>query len=237
MTLLAASPFLDSFIQADFLGKGIYISLLALSILCWVILIQKALLTRTLKQRDAQFYQSFQKQKKNPLSLEVSKESESSLQELYVNLKKQTLELLNKNRHFTKDTKAPATLSQADIDFIDTHTAARINFEVHKLENNLWILSTITTLAPFIGLLGTVWGILVTFSDFQGGMQNQMVLGGLSLALTTTVWGLIIAIPALVGSNYFKHAIAEAEADMEAFTSEVMASLELQYRQVDIHRP
>ena len=101
------------------------------------------------------------------------------------------------------------------------------------MEKNLYILSTIVTLAPFLGLLGTVWGILVSFSDLQGGVQSQMVLGGLSLALTTTVLGLIIAIPALIGNNYLRNAIKVIQNDMESFSNDVMASVELQYRQVD----
>jgi len=234
MYILATHPFLDSFTQADWLGKVIYLSLLALSVICWVLLIQKTWLTRTLHKQAEQFSSVFQKHKKNPLSFEVPSEGRSSLQRVYAIMKKQTLELLNKNRHFSKDTTKPATLSPTDIDFIDSHVTSSIVEEVHSMEKNLWVLSTIVTLAPFVGLLGTVWGILVTFSDLQMGSQSQMVLGGLSLALTTTVLGLIIAIPALIGYNYLKNAIKGLQTDMEAFSGEVMASLELQYRQVDI---
>jgi len=234
MYILATHPFLDSFTESDWLGKVIYLSLFALSVICWVLLIQKTWLTRTLHKQAEQFSSVFQKHKKNPLSFEVPSEGRSSLQRVYAIMKKQTLELLNKNRHFSKDTTKPATLSPTDIDFIDSHVTSSIVEEVHSMEKNLWVLSTIVTLAPFVGLLGTVWGILVTFSDLQMGSQSQMVLGGLSLALTTTVLGLIIAIPALIGYNYLKNAIKGLQTDMEAFSGEVMASLELQYRQVDI---
>src|SRR4029078_12125978 len=110
--------------------------------------------------------------------------------------------------------------------------------QVKHLEKNLYILSTTVSLAPFLGLLGTVWGILTTFSEMQSktaGSTHQMVLGGLSLALATTVLGLLDAIPALIGYNYLKNTIRDLEVDMEGFSTEILASVELQYRQVDIH--
>jgi len=233
MYILSAPPFLDSFIQADWLGKAIYLCLFSTSVICWVLLIQKALLTRSLHQQAMQFTSVFQKHKKNPLSFDLPINTGNPFHKIYSVLKRQTLELLNKNRHFAKDTTQPVTLSPTDIDFIESHVSSSIIEEVHNMEKNLYILSTIVTLAPFLGLLGTVWGILVSFSDLQGGVQSQMVLGGLSLALTTTVLGLIIAIPALIGNNYLRNAIKVIQNDMESFSNDVMASVELQYRQVD----
>ena len=63
-----------------------------------------------------------------------------------------------------------------------------------------------------MGLLGTVWGILVTFSGLQSNglsSANSSVLSGLSMALGTTVFGLVVAIPALVGYNYLKSIIGD----------------------------
>ena len=61
-----------------------------------------------------------------------------------------------------------------------------------------------------------------------------MVIGGLSLALATTVLGLIDAIPALMGYNYLKNTIRDFQTDMEGFSTEILASVEMQYRKVDI---
>lgn len=66
-----------------------------------------------------------------------------------------------------------------------------------------------------------------------GGNTNQMFLGGLSLALATTVLGLVDAIPALVGYNYLKNTIREFRTDMETFSHEMLTTVELQYRKVD----
>ena len=120
---------------------------------------------------------------------------------------------------------------------MESHLASAISTQVKALDSHLYLLSTIVSLGPFLGLLGTVWGILTTFASMQmqtGGGAQQMVLGGLSLALATTVLGLIDAIPALVGYNYLKNAIRDFEVDMETFSNQILASVELQYRQVDI---
>ena len=75
-----------------------------------------------------------------------------------------------------------------------------------------------------------------TFSELQAqsvGSTHQMVLGGLSLALATTVLGLLDAIPALVGYNYLKNTIRDFATEMEGFSNEILAAVELQYRKVD----
>ena len=89
------------------------------------------------------------------------------------------------------------------------------------------------TLAPFLGLLGTVWGILLTFSQIEAkGMSgsNTGMLAGLSLALATTVVGLLVAIPALVGYNYLRNWLREYRREAEEFSHLLLTSVELQYR-------
>ncbi len=237
MLIIAAHPFFASFFQADWLGKSIYLSLLALSVVSWALIIHKYMITNKLHKQATSFHRCFKKHKQSPLNFSLPSKGPNPFHDIYLVLKKQTYELLNKNHQFVKESGKPASLSPTDIDFIDTHVAASIASQVQKLEKNIYILSTIVTLAPFLGLLGTVWGILVFFSQMnahQGGGSSQVMLGGLSLALTTTVLGLIVAIPALIGYNYLKNSIKNIHMEMESFSSEVMASVELQYRQVEI---
>ena len=129
-------------------------------------------------------------------------------------------------------------LSTADIEFIDAQLYSLISLQIKQLDRHLYILATIVSLGPFLGLLGTVWGILTTFSELQtagGGASNQMVIGGLSMALATTVLGLIDAIPALIGYNYLKNGLRDFQTEMEHFSTQILASVEMQYRKVDIH--
>lgn len=241
--VIASNPFFDAYIQSDLLGKLIFLGLIALSICSWIILIHKIWLTQIALKNSKKFQQSFQLQKYNPLHLECesSPSTLNPFKNIYSILKKTTLELLNKNRHFLKlDEKKkerPSFLSGADIEFVEAHLLSGISSVTKYLEKNLFILATIVSLGPFLGLLGTVWGILTTFSDMTahaGGNSHQAVLGGLSLALATTVLGLVDAIPALIGYNYLKNAIRDFELDMQGFAHEILSSVEMQYRKVDV---
>lgn len=243
--ILASNPFFDAYTQSDLLGKLIFIGLIILSICSWIVLLNKLWLTRQAKKNSIQFYESFQLQKINPLSLECDalsrKKTINPFLDLYQVMKKYTLDILGKNRHFglihsEGNQKGVAYLSPNDIDFVACHVAAAINAQTKELEKNLYILSTIVSLAPFLGLLGTVWGILTTFSQLQSqtsGNTHDLVLSGLSLALATTVLGLIDAIPALIGYNYLKNNVRDFAIEMDGFSNEILASVELQYRKVD----
>lgn len=241
--LLVGNPFFDAYIQSDILGKLIFIALISLSIITWIILIHKIILTSHAKKLSLQFWDSFQIQRLNPLSLEVEggtlKNKKSPFQELFSVLKKNTFEILNKNRKFGqskgKKEDLPSFLSPTDIDYVQAQLNTQVFSITKDLEKNLFILSTVVTLAPFLGLLGTVWGILTTFSHMQGSGSHDAILSGLSLALATTVLGLIDAIPALIGYNYLKNYVRDFQTDMESFSNEILASVELQYRQVDVN--
>lgn len=241
----AINPFIDAYTHSDFLGKLIFLGLIFLSICSWIILIHKVFLTYKARKHSSEFYNIFQLQRSNPLSLEcetaTKQKRPNPFFDLYSVLKKHTLDLLNKNRRFGQGAipnsqENSSYLSPSDIEFVDSHLMSTVAAQTKNLERNLFILSTIVSLGPFLGLLGTVWGILTTFSELQaqsGGSTNQMVLGGLSLALATTVLGLLDAIPALIGYNYLKNTISVFETEMEGFSTEILASVEMQYRKVD----
>lgn len=221
------------------------LGLVVLSICSWIILFHKIWLTVQAKKNSLHFQQAFQLQKMTPLNLETdtpfSKSKLNPFATLYSILKKTTLELLNKNRHFSTvkgigRKEELSYLSPSDIEYVEGHLMSSIASQTKYLEKNLFILATIVSLGPFMGLLGTVWGILTTFSDMQNitGSTHQVVLGGLSLALATTVLGLVDAIPALIGYTYLKNNIRDFQTDMEGFAHEILSSVEMQYRKVDL---
>lgn len=251
LIMLNVNPFFESYSQSDLLGKFIFLALYALSICSWSLLIYKIWVTRQAKKHSFRFYEAFQLHKSNPLNLECENLRKQQMYnpflDLYRVLKKQCLEVLAKNRHFNHAPKGdvpsssvapPSYLSLSDIDFVASHLSTQVAYQVKQLEKNLYVLSTTVSLAPFLGLLGTVWGILATFSHLHmqsgGGGANQMVLGGLSMALATTVLGLLDAIPALIGYNYLKNSVRDFTTEMEGFSNEILTAVELQYRKVDL---
>lgn len=240
LNLLAANPFFDAYRESDPLGKMIFIGLVFLSICSWTIIAHKVWLTQKCRKNSASFLAQFHKQKSHPLGIEWNpnkpQKELNPFFEIYMVLKKYTIEILNKNRKFGgQGQESSPSLSQADIDMIDGHLMSKIAYQTKDLDKNLFILSTVVSLGPFLGLLGTVWGILTSFSEMQvqSAANSQAILGGLSLALATTVLGLIDAIPALIGYNYLKNRIQSFETEMEGFSTELLAAVEMQYRQVD----
>lgn len=229
--ILASNPIIDSYFVSDLFGKIIFFSLFILSILTWVLFIQKFRKLRHSKKISLELATSLKNERHHPLSLEPS--IASPFTKLYHVVKQHSLEILNKNRYLTKNEQA--ALSKADIEMLEAHLATEIASQTKLMEKNLFLLSTTVSLAPFLGLLGTVWGILITFSHLQGGGAihgSSAVLGGLSMALGTTVCGLIVAIPALIFYNYLRSGIAHFSSEMESFSSSLLSSVELQYRMV-----
>jgi biopolymer transport protein TolQ len=237
MFMLSSNPILNAYQGADIFGKTIFLILILLSVITWSIFLQKFFLQREIKLKGFQLTQIFQKKRVNPLSLEIP-EAKHPFASLYKTLKNHTLELLQKNCMVVEN-KESVTLSHSDIDLIQAHLMSAISSETKVMEKNLFVLSTIVSLAPFLGLLGTVWGILLTFAELQTGASvnaNSTIMGGLAMALGTTVLGLLVAIPALISYNYLKASIAHLSADMEDFSHVMLASVELQYRQIEVSK-
>ena len=84
--------------------------------------------------------------------------------------------------------------------------------EKPKLEKNLNFLATVGSNAPFVGLLGTVLGIMKAFSDLaqSSGGGNDAVMAGIAHALVATAVGLFVAIPAVIGYNYFQKLVRQS---------------------------
>jgi biopolymer transport protein TolQ len=225
--------FFQAYVQADFFGKLIFFALFILSCGSWVFLIQKFLMLKKVRLSAIRFKKLASLHKEELLNL--NSKSMNSFSVLFNALKKRTLALLDKNHYFAEQNQN--FLSKADIDFLESHLHTMVAKEKGRIEKNLFILSTTVALAPFLGLLGTVWGILVSFKELQAGhsvTSNTVILGGLSTALTTTVLGLLIAIPALISNNYFKSLSKSFTLEMIGFSDFLLSTIELQYRKVDI---
>ena len=102
-----------------------------------------------------------------------------------------------------------------------------------KLESQMILLASAVSGAPFLGLLGTVWGVMDTFGDVAAaGSANLTAMApGVSAALITTVTGLLVAIPAMFGYNFLVTSIRAMTVDMDNFAAEL--SSEMAHRYVD----
>jgi len=103
--------------------------------------------------------------------------------------------------------------------------------EIRKVERYMPWLATTGSVTPFIGLFGTVWGVMDAFSGLgtAGAASLRVVAPGIAEALITTAMGLFTAIPAVIAYNHFLHNIKELGARMDNFAMEVAAMIEKQY--------
>jgi biopolymer transport protein TolQ len=113
---------------------------------------------------------------------------------------------------------------QADLDSIARALRRAANNEVTLLENLLPVLATTGSVAPFIGLFGTVWGVMNSFIGIGnlGNASLAVVAPGIAEALIATAIGLAAAIPAVMAYNYFIRRIRVLESELDAFASDYL---------------
>jgi biopolymer transport protein TolQ len=111
-----------------------------------------------------------------------------------------------------------------------TAMGASVASEIDKLSDRLNILATIGAVAPFVGLFGTVWGIMRSFTGIASAQNTSLavVAPGIAEALFATAIGLFAAIPAVIAYNRFSHGINRIEARLNRFADGFHATLSRQ---------
>lgn len=229
------SIFFKSYADSDIFGKLIFVMLFALSVISWTVLVRKIKLIKFVKSQGKDTQDKVEGSDLKSILFEKSiLLSQNPFSTVLEAISSKTSQILHKNHHFKESQRT--FLSQRDMQVIDEFSSMTIYKEIKSLGNDLFILSTVVSLAPFLGILGTVWGILISLGELQrsSGASNSIVLGGLSTALATTVLGLVIAIPALIAYNYLKNALSQIGSEMEGFSHHILSELELAYRNVEV---
>lgn len=240
------APFIQAYFDADLIGRILYIALILLSFVSWTVLIYKWWITQRVEAESMEFKKIFLTQKHHPLEISFQKKGHGEIPNaffiIYTVLKNKAVEFMKKNEQTShnslfsmssnpEEESKSGYLQVDDFSILEAQANSMIGTLTRYLERNLYILSTIVTLAPFLGLLGTVYGILVTFAGLESGAgSTQQILSGLSLALTTTVIGLVNAIPALIGYSMIKNKISDFEHEMERFAMEILSTFDSHYR-------
>jgi biopolymer transport protein TolQ len=100
-----------------------------------------------------------------------------------------------------------------------------------KLESGLILLAIAVSGSPFLGLLGTVWGVMSTFGHIamQGNATMSAMAPGVSAALVTTVAGLLVAIPSMFGYNWLVHNLRVLTVELDNFAQELVSKMETEY--------
>jgi len=113
-------------------------------------------------------------------------------------------------------------------DDIEKLAQAEAQKQIPQLEARLTALNTISSVSPLLGLLGTVTGMIKSFNVIaQGRVADAALAGGISEALLTTAFGLIVAIPCIIMYNYFARKVEEIVNDMEVYSLEIIDALSM----------
>lgn len=111
---------------------------------------------------------------------------------------------------------------------LERHLEARLSLEKRTLEKRMVILGTLGNNAPFIGLLGTVLGVIRAFHDLgvSAGQGPEVVMQGISEALVATAVGILVALPCVAFYNYLQRRIKDTMVDADRFGKQLIATLE-----------
>ena len=139
---------------------------------------------------------------------------------------------LGENTTKTKvdETKNAIKLGATEIDVVRASLEQAVADQILELERKMIFLATAITISPFLGLFGTVWGIMLAFTDLaiMGKADIQTLAPGVSGALLTTVLGLLVAIPSVVGYNIITSLIKATIVQMDNFVEEFIVKLKIE---------
>jgi biopolymer transport protein TolQ len=211
------------FIQAHIVVKAVMIGLMIASVWVWAIVVDKTILyTRTRRQIE-RFEQIFWSgQNLEELYQSLSSRPTHSIAALFVAAMREW------KRTHEGGARTLAGLTERIEKVMDV-TIAR---EVERLERRLLVLATVGSAGPFIGLFGTVWGIMTSFQSIAASKNTSLavVAPGIAEALFATALGLVAAIPATIFYNKFSNEVGRLAQRLEGFADEFSAILS---RQVD----
>ena len=213
------------FWAAHIVVKFVMLGLLSASIWCWAVIINKFLLFGRTQRSMDRFEQAFW--------------SGNSLEELYQTLSQRPTEaiatlFIAAMREWKRSFSGAASSFMGLQARIEKVLDVSIGREVERLESQLLVLASVASAGPFVGLFGTVWGIMTSFRSIAASKNTSLavVAPGIAEALFATAIGLFAAIPALIFYNILQGKVARAQARMESFADEFSSILS---RQIDHH--
>lgn len=211
-----------------FTGTGLVVKivlciLLYFSVVSWSIIFFKLLQVQRARNESQRFLDFFWKTKRfDAISSQVDRFANAPLTLLF----SEGYAELKKLMEHGEQVAAPGvvTTETGGIDNIARALRRATNTEIARLEKYLTFLATTGSTAPFIGLFGTVWGIMTAFKGIgeTGSASLAVVAPGIAEALIATAIGLVAAIPAVMGYNHFQHKIRVLIGEMDSFSTEFL---------------
>lgn len=213
------------FAQSNFAGKVVIFILAICSIIAWTVMLGKYLDLSKLRSQN-QRYERLLSKESYLLALDPERPGKGSGP--YYNIVREAIEAFF--RYGSEVRSADTHRATLRMGHVENALQRSVAEQIIRYESKMVVLGSIVTGAPFLGLLGTVWGVMDAFGGMAGAgsASLQSLAPGVSGALLTTVAGLIVAIPSVFGYNYLLQQTKIAVIELENFASTVADRIELE---------
>lgn len=215
--------------HASLLVKLVMLTLLFFSVVSWWIIISKYLLFSRSRKASEEFLADFWESKTLNNAYESAKASTLSPEAaVFVSGFNELRKISAVRGSQAAENQETIQMKLAVMDNLKRAVRKAQLIETERLERSLAFLATTGSATPFIGLFGTVWGILVSFQEIgaRGGASLAVVAPGISEALVATAAGLAVAIPAVVFYNFYANRVADFQSDLENFSFDFLNLIE-----------
>ena len=202
---------INLFIRADIIVKTVIVLLIVCSIYSWAIIIDKVKMFKKINISSEEFEEKFWK----------SKSAESFYNNLPSSIEDPMASLFKESMQGLLKTKSKSNLSEKMEGILEIG----IEKQISKIEKGFTFLATVGSTAPFIGLFGTVWGIMNSFQSIAISRNTSLaiVAPGIAEALFATALGLLAAIPAVVAYNRFNNDSRKYSQKLESFSKRFLS--------------
>ena len=194
------------FLRADFIVKSVILMLIGCSIYSWAVIIEKFRLFKKINLESEEFEEEFWK----------SKSAETFYNSLPADVENPTALLFKDTMQSLLKAKSKSNLNERMTSILEVN----IEKQISKIDKGFTFLATVGSTAPFIGLFGTVWGIMNSFQSIAISRNTSLaiVAPGIAEALFATALGLLAAIPAVVAYNKFNNDSKKYSQRLENFS-------------------
>ncbi len=201
---------------------AVFVILIFFSVVSWAIIFFKLFQIHKANSESVRFMDFFWKTKRfDTIAAQADRFASSPLVMLFNEGYSELKQVMDGD---AKQEQAGVSTDLGDIENVSRALRRATNQEINRLEKYTTFLATTGSASPFIGLFGTVWGIMVAFEGIgrTGSASLAVVAPGISEALRATAIGLIAAIPAVMAYNHFQHKIRVLVKEMDSFSTEFL---------------
>jgi len=208
--------------HAGAVPKAVLGLLALMSMISWYVIGAKWMYLARAYRRSLRFVEKFWDSSLDDMWKEAENAPPSPVSEVFRAGYLELVKLRKKRAQLQNEGKAEEGLG--DIESLERALSRARTMAITEMENKVPFLATTASAAPFIGLFGTVWGIMNSFRNIgaKGAANLATVAPGIAEALVATAIGLVAAIPAVMGYNYLSRRIRVISAEMETFTSDFL---------------